>query len=66
MSLEEEVELIEYLYELLSTNFEQELRILESGDPYDSPVIVFRYNERNYAIAVEEFPPRENFFREEE
>jgi hypothetical protein len=63
MSLEEEVELVAYIYDLLE-NQDQEVRIIESGDPYDSPVIVLEYNGNPYCIAIEQFPPRENQFSE--
>jgi len=64
MSLEQEVELIAMLHELLAPEFSDSLRIIESGDPYDSPVIVLEFDGEPYCIAIEQFPPRENQFPE--
>lgn len=59
MTTNDETELIAYIHELLESNFSPEMRVIESDDPNDSPVIVLNYKGTQYAIAVEELHRKE-------
>ena len=61
MSLTEETELVAFIVEALEEHYLPGfgVRVIESDDPNDSPVILVDYQGAVYAIAVEQFPPRE-------